>query len=56
MQWAAMLTPMIAYANFEDKAVVGTRFANLVTAFTISLMLFHLYKLVSVKQLWKKNW
>lgn len=46
---------MIAYANYEDKALVETRFASLVTVFMIGLMLMHLLNLVSTIRYVKKD-
>lgn len=47
LQWLAVLTPMIAYANYEDKTLVVTRYPNLVTVFTMALLVYHLYGVVS---------
>ncbi|XP_054288778.1 sugar transporter SWEET1-like [Macrosteles quadrilineatus] len=44
----AFLAPLVAYAHYEDKALVEYRFGNITTTLTILLMFYHLYHLKHV--------
>ncbi|XP_046678231.1 sugar transporter SWEET1-like isoform X1 [Homalodisca vitripennis] len=43
LRWSTILVPLTAYTLYEDKSLLEARFATIVTAVTISLMLYHLY-------------
>ncbi|KAG8311241.1 hypothetical protein J6590_046701 [Homalodisca vitripennis] len=43
LRWSSVLAPITAYALYEDKTLVESRFANIATAFTIGMMLYHFY-------------